>query len=265
MQQRTRFVAGLSAVLCLGLVAAVLILRGRQEGPRVIVHPSPVNAPSTAELSSDTEDPPLPPPAHRVARSRDVDAALRTPVLSVAAAGEIKRRGFYELPFDSRVQDLIDRAGGLTPRGDLSDINIAARLVDGTTLTIPELPGAEQKDARLVIKRVRKAAELNPPFYTRSGWRPPVAAGIAAATTGAAPTSATPQPARATPAADGLIDLNHASLAELDTLPGIGPKTAEKIMQYRSQNPFRSVDDLDNVHGIGEKKLEAVRHLVTVR
>ena len=63
----------------------------------------------------------------------------------------------------------------------------------------------------------------------------------------------------------GPIDLNRATAAELDSLPGIGPATAQAIVAHREANgPFSSVDDLENVRGIGPAKLEALRGSVTV-
>ena len=63
----------------------------------------------------------------------------------------------------------------------------------------------------------------------------------------------------------GPIDLNHATVDELDVLPGIGPATAAAIVDHREQNgPFATVDDLEDVRGIGPAKLEAIRDLVTV-
>jgi competence protein ComEA len=66
-------------------------------------------------------------------------------------------------------------------------------------------------------------------------------------------------------ASAGPIDLNHATVEELDVLPGVGPATAAAIVDHREQNgPFATVDDLEDVRGIGPAKLEAIRDLVTV-
>ena len=168
---------------------------------------------------------------------------VETPVvaeLMVSVTGGVRRPGAYSLPVDARIQDLIGAAGGATLDGVLDDINIAARLLDGSVLTIPQrgLEGA----------RVIPAARVNPPSYTRSGWRAPRAA-----------------PAAGAQAAGGRIDLNTASQAMLETLPGVGPVTAGKIIEYRRQTPFARVEDLTNIHGIGEKTLESLRPHVTVR
>ncbi|MBN2308263.1 MAG: helix-hairpin-helix domain-containing protein, partial [Candidatus Hydrogenedentes bacterium] len=139
----------------------------------------------------------------------------------------------------------------------LSDINLAAPLMDGSTLTIPDCGVTGAEEGRLVVRGGRSTAVHNPPQYTISGWQPGAGAhgGPAGADGGAAGTS---------PGASGLIDLNRATQAELESLPGIGPKLADEIIRFRKDSPFRRVDDLLEVHGIGEKRLAAIRGLVTV-
>jgi competence protein ComEA len=80
---------------------------------------------------------------------------------------------------------------------------------------------------------------------------------------GSAPAAATALPGATAPAAP--IDLNTATLEQLDTLDGVGPATAQKILDYREQhNGFKTVDELDEVSGIGEKRLENLREHVRV-
>ena len=79
------------------------------------------------------------------------------------------------------------------------------------------------------------------------------------------PPTAWPPPRRPPPCRPGPVDLNRATAAELDDLPGIGPATAQAIVDHRTANgPFASVDDLEAVRGIGPAKLDAIRPLVTV-
>jgi competence protein ComEA len=184
--------------------------------------------------------------------------------IGVSVMGAVRNPGFYEMAAGSRVQDLLDRADGVTETADLSDINIAAKLVDATTLTIPKREVTENDGHTFRVRRQPEAADLNPPFYTRSGWRPETGTLLtepASSTLSQGNAPADPPPG----AAPGLLDLNTATMDELETLPGIGPKTAEKIIARRALEPFVTVEDLDKVHGIGPRKLEAVRALVCVR
>ena len=213
--------------------------------------PAPDSLPSTP--------PPLaaPPPLQR---PREPELPRAPEMIGVSAAGEVIRPDVYMLPEGARVRDLLEKAGGATDRADLSDINLAARLMDGSTLTIParRRPGV----------RTVPAVYVNPPHYTISGWQP----SRGAASPPPAPSPNPPPGVAVTPslsaeatAPSGLIDLNTATRESLETLPGIGPKLAAEIVAYRERNPFVSVDDLTNVSGIGPKKLEGVRDLVTVR
>jgi competence protein ComEA len=147
----------------------------------------------------------------------------------VHVAGAVMSPGVRRLPAGSRVTDALDAAGGALPEADLLRINLAAPLADGQQVYVPK-PGEE----------VPVAAG------------PGLPGGAGAAGSGGAVPS--------TP-----VDLNTATAEQLDTLPGVGPATAAAIIAHREQHgPFTSVDQLVDVRGIGEAKLEQLRDLVSV-
>jgi competence protein ComEA len=154
--------------------------------------------------------------------------------------------------------------GGATTEADLSGINLAAKLLDGTTLTVPVGGRIKNENGIISGRGGENAAALNPSTYLAGS--PAAAAPAPAAPTTPAPANAQP-PQAAAPSSSGnnggVINLNTATKAELEGLPGIGPALADQIMAYRSSRPFQSVDELDNVPGIGVKRLDAVRALVT--
>jgi competence protein ComEA len=146
----------------------------------------------------------------------------------VHVAGAVVSPGVRRLPPGSRVTDALDAAGGALPGADLPRINLAAPLVDGQQVYVPK-PGEEA------------------PVAAGSG----LPGGAGAGSGGAVP---------GTP-----VDLNTATAEQLDTLPGVGPATAAAIIEHREQHgPFTSVDQLLDVRGIGEAKLEQLRDLVSV-
>lgn len=191
------------------------------------------------------------------------ETAVLFPIM-VSVCGAVNRPDVYRFQEDRRVQDAIEAAGGLRTDADLEDINIAAKLMDNTSLYIPFRLYTQQDGHRLVARRSATAAEMNPGRYTRSGWTkvaPPENIGSEGRVQPSAQNHSLSPPS---PRSNGLIHLNRASLQELQELPGIGPKTAEKIIAYREDRPFQRIEDLMEVHGIGDKKMEAVRGLVTL-
>jgi competence protein ComEA len=180
----------------------------------------------------------------------------------VSVAGAVVRPGVFELKEGDRVQDLIDEAGGVRQSADLSDVNLAAPLVDGTTLIVPESPAPRSGKGPLFIGRPAASTVPNPSFYTISGWRPPPVEGSPSMRPSpGAQGEGLPRPG---PQATGLIDLNHATAEQLESLPGIGPKLAAEVIEYRAHSPLQHVDDALNVSGIGPKRLEAIRRFVCV-
>jgi competence protein ComEA len=146
----------------------------------------------------------------------------------VQVAGAVAQPGVYRLADGARVVDLVEAAGGALADADLQALALAGRLTDGQRIQVP-----------------RQGEVLSPSVL-----------GVAAAdATGAGAASAPETP----------VDVNVATMAELDTLPGIGPATAQAILTYRERNgPFRTVDDLGEVQGIGPARLDALRDLVRV-
>jgi competence protein ComEA len=139
--------------------------------------------------------------------------------LIVDVAGAVHQPGVYEFAEGDRVIDAIERAGGPKPKADLSLLNLAAPLTDGTQILVPK---------------------AGPPGAVVPG--------------GTAPGSST-----------GLININTASATELEALPGIGEVLSAAIVEYRTQNgPFTSVEQLEDVSGIGPATLEDIRELVTI-
>ena len=153
------------------------------------------------------------------------DAAGLRPVV-VDVRGAVEEPGVYELPPGARVQDAILEAGGLSPEADLSTINLARRLRDEEVVVVLALP----------------EAGASPEVATFDGAEGAGAGGI---------------PVR--------ININTATTAELEQLPGVGEVLAERIVRFREENgPFRSVDDLIHVQGLSDGAIDRFRDQVMV-
>lgn len=139
----------------------------------------------------------------------------------VHVAGAVRRPGLYRVPRSGRVAAAVARAGGPTGRGDLTAVNLAAPLEDGQQIVVP-----------------------------RAGAGPRATAGPPAG----------PAAAGAAGAGGAQISLATATVEQLDGVDGIGPTLARRIVEYRdSHGGIRSIDELKEVDGIGDKRFEALR------
>jgi len=158
--------------------------------------------------------------------------------ITVYVSGEVVKPGVYVLLATARVIDALQAAGGATNHADLVVVNLAAPLVDAAQVFIPRMGSTP----RVTLPRPHAGINL------------PIAGGSGGAGVGGSATSAA-----------GIVDINSATLSDLDALPGVGPSTAQAIIDYRVANgPYASVDDLLNVRGIGPSKLAAMRARVRV-
>ena len=145
--------------------------------------------------------------------------------------GAIKREGIYELEENSRIADSIEAAGGLTEEANIEDINLAYVLEDGMKVHIPvkseDINEIQDNTNQYIAKEKSTSADLK---------------------------NSTEK-----------ININTASQTELETLPGIGPSIALKIVSYRRENgKFTKIEDIKKVSGIGENKYSKIKDLIKV-
>jgi competence protein ComEA len=152
------------------------------------------------------------------------------PIL-VHVSGQVMTPDVYQLPYDSIVKEAIDAAGGFAPNADTSAVNLAQRLADGYQVYVPSLD--EQDAGPVTILR-------GPDASTQEN----VTGGSLDST--------------------GLVNINTASIDQLDTLPGIGPTLGRRIIQYREDNGwFQSKEEIMNVSGIGTSTFSKIEGLIT--
>lgn len=151
----------------------------------------------------------------------------------VHITGAVKKEGVVTLNENSRITDAVDAAGGLTDDADMSKINLAYILEDGVKIKIPSKNDVQENTESVNIVENVQQNVVNSENNNNTS---------------------------------KLVNINKANQTELETLPGIGPSTALKIVSYREENgKFSSVDDLKNISGIGENKFENIKPLICVK
>jgi competence protein ComEA len=147
--------------------------------------------------------------------------------MQVYINGAVSKPDVYILPPGSRVKQIVEAAGGFTDEANTAVINLAMPLVDGMQIYVPELKESTAEPQQIITQ---------PTIPSRGN-----VGGL-------------------------LININTADQMELETLPGIGPVTAQKIIDYRTANGgFPDIEAILDVSGIGEVTFEKIRDLITVR
>ncbi|MGQ9456166.1 MAG: helix-hairpin-helix domain-containing protein [Armatimonadota bacterium] len=165
----------------------------------------------------------------------DLDSSVSTKVI-VHVAGCVKCPGVYLLDRDARVIDAIKAAGGVKQNADTDSINLAAKIVDGSRIYVPAKGEGATAGANTTTTIAGSVTHGSLSATRRMFGTPRV-----------------------------VVNINTAGVDELDLLPGVGPVTAQKIIDYRRRiGRFTSVEQLLNVKGIGAKKLEQMRPYVTL-
>ena len=163
---------------------------------------------------------------YTVANTDNTNEDLET--IMVHIDGEIVTPGIISLKAGSRIADAIQACGGTTDISDISKINLAYELKDGQKVYIPSIYDVED------VEYIQNDAGNNVIIPDTSS-------------------------------SSALVNINSATQAELETLPGIGPSTAAKIIDYRNKNgDFKNIEDIMNVSGIGESKFNNIKDYICI-
>lgn len=161
-------------------------------------------------------------------QTNTIELIEESPEIMVHISGQVYSPGLVELVRGDRVKDAVKMAGGLKKEADLDRINLAKKVEDEEKIYIPKI--GEDIESELLD-------EIN----------------LALSSQGTNKGS------------QDKININLASESELDTLPGVGKVIAGRIIDYRSSSPFRTIEELKNVSGIGDKIYEGLKELIIVK
>ena len=164
----------------------------------------------------------------------------------VHISGEVKNQGVVELEENSRVNDAIEKAGGVTENAYMKDINLAYKLEDGMKIYIPSRE--EVENSKNNGTSVNGGVSSSNEYYS-----------YGENTNGSSNVNSKKDES------NKKVNINTANKEELDTLPGIGEATAGKIIDYRNKNgKFKTKEEIKEVSGIGDSKYEQIKDLIEI-
>ena len=156
-------------------------------------------------------------------------------IVIIHITGSVKNPGIVKLKEGSRIEDAIESAGGLTENADITKVNLAYVVEDGTKIKIPSASEEDIGDEDIIDSKSGDNIIIEENTVSSNN-------------------------------STQNININKATEKEFETLPGIGPSLASKIIEYRNQNgKFGSIEDIKNVNGIGDNKYEKIKDLITVK
>ena len=166
------------------------------------------------------------------ANAVNYEEKIKDTSIIVHVTGAIKKDGIIEVKQGDRIADVIEKAGGITEEADLSKVNLAYRVSDGQKIYIPSI---NEKDLQTETEEyITNEAGKNIIVEEKETNKEKV-------------------------------NINTATQTELETLSGIGPSTALKIINYRNENgKFKTKEDIKNVPGIGEQKYESIKENINI-
>ena len=184
-----------------------------------------------------------------------ITTAEPDPVIKVHVTGEVVWPGLYVLKAGSRIQDAIRAAHGPTYAADLARVNLAAPLRDGDRVVIP----------KIVVPDPYAAPAAQSGATGPAGQRAPPRAGSAGTNARGGSAGRSPPMASSAGEPGQTVNVNTATAADLERLPGVGPVLARRIVEHReAKGLFRQLDDLQQVKGIGPRLLARLKPLLSL-
>jgi competence protein ComEA len=164
-----------------------------------------------------------------IEEDQEVDDNIIENKIVIHITGEVEEEGVIELEKGARISDAIEEAGGTTEEADLSNVNLAYSLSDGQKVKIPNI---NEKDEEIIVVEEKAGDDII---------------------------------IEGNKSKEEKININKAAQTEIETLPGIGPSTALKIINYRNEHgKFKNIGDIKNVSGIGDSKFENIKEYICV-
>lgn len=159
-------------------------------------------------------------------------------VMAIHVTGEVKNPGVVKVKQGSRIEDIIEAAGGLTENADITNVNLAFEVEDGMKIRIPSNDEGNENEGNIIEH-----------YITQDSGK-----GVIVSED------------KSSENLSLVININTANETELEQLPGIGASIAGRIIDYRNKNgKFKAIEDIKNVTGIGETKFEKIKDLIKVK
>jgi len=159
-------------------------------------------------------------------------------VMAIHVTGEVKNPGVVKVKQGSRIEDIIEAAGGLTENADITNVNLAFEVEDGMKIRIPSNDEDNENEGNIIEH-----------YITQDSGK-----GVIVSED------------KSSENLSSVININTANETELEQLPGIGASIAGRIIDYRNKNgKFKAIEDIKNVTGIGETKFEKIKDLIKVK
>lgn len=169
---------------------------------------------------------------------KDIDKSVQNKKITIYISGAVNRPGIVTIETDKRLYDAVELLGGTTSEADLNGVNLSIKLEDEQHYIIPKIGEMVSVTSNNDSNEPNQNDELKKESKTKNNKNA---------------------------SKEEKTNINVATIEELDSLPGVGEATANKILQYREENgQFNSIEDIKNVNGIGDKKYENIKDLICV-